>query len=290
MRRLGVLLGLAVAATAVVAVVLVQTRSGDEGRPPSLDELKSGVGRVDILECDGTPFRFRLGGARRSRPVSGSGFLVGSRVVMSAEHGLWVDLRPDRPACKMHVRFGDQTYAVTGVYVWSERGERDRLERRKIDLMTLTLARPAVGHVFQFARVGAPVGTAVATLGYPGGGPLKLTRGEVTGNVIDDAIPSTAVKMKIEGGNSGGPIFNGRGEVLSVVSRLVIAGNVTADESNRCRRYGVCSNWGGVDLPRWWRDGALPDLCSTYPRGGVPNCGEGGDAGRTKVSIEIQRD
>ena len=96
--------------------------------------------------------------------------------------------------------------------------------------------------------------------------------------------------MKLEGGNSGGPIFNDRGAVLSVVSRLVVSGRVTADGSNRCRRCGLCTNWGGVDLPRWWGDDAVRDLCSLYPHGGVPDCGDRIEAAPTKVPIEIRRD
>ena len=283
MRLLRVVSGLAVAATAVVA--FAQAHPG-EVEPPSLEQLRSGVGRVEILNCDGTPFRGT--GPGWSRAVSGSGFLVGSRVVVSAEHGLWVGQRPNQPACKLRVRFGAKTYAVTRVHVWSERGERDRLRRRKIDLMTLALAQPVDGHLFGFARAAARAGTPVATLGYPGGGRLTLARGVVTGNVVDGVVPSTAVKMKIVGGNSGGPIFNARGEVLSFVSRLVIAGNVTADQSERCRRYGVCSNWGGVGFPRWWPDAAA-DLCTTYPDGGIPGCGDVGGIALTKVPIEIRR-
>lgn len=260
--------GLALAAV-VVAGTLAWARSGGDAEPPTLEELKSGVGRVETLNCDGTPFTVN------GHAASGSGFLVGSQVVMTAEHGMWVGL--DEPACKMRVRFGKDTYAVTAVQVWSDRAGTDMLERRGIDLATLALERPVDGHVFRIARDGAPVGTRIATLGYPLGGPLKLTRGRVYKNVIDYETPSIAAKIDIDGGNSGGPIFNDQGEVLSVVSRIVISGSLTLDKSNRS---------GGVDLPRWWGKNAVPDLCATYPDGGLPGC-ESGTVRIAKVPVPL---
>jgi V8-like Glu-specific endopeptidase len=266
--RRGVIGGLTLSVVAV-AVAFVWTYFGGDAEPPSLEELKSGVGRVENLNCDGTPFTVN------GRAVSGSGFLVGPQVVMTAEHGMWVGL--DEPACGMRMRFGDETYPVSGVRVWSDRAGTGMLERRGIDLATLALEEPVDGHVFRIARDGAPVGTRIATIGYPLGGPLKLSRGRISKNVIDYKVPSIAARIDIEGGNSGGPIFDDQGEVLSVVSRIVISGSLTADKNSR---------WGGVDLPRWWGKNAEPDLCATYPDGGVPGC-EGGSARTAKVPIPL---
>ena len=230
------------------------------------------MGRVETLKCDGSPFR--VGG----HAVAGSGFLIGSRVVMTAEHGMYVGL--DEPACKMRVRFGRETYQVTSVRVWSDTKKSDGYGRLGIDLATLTLDRDADGHIFEFAPDGAPRGTKVATLGYPMGGPLKVTRGTVTKNLIDRKVPSIAAKIDIMGGNSGGPIFNDRGQVVSVVSRIVISGSLTSDGSNRN---------GGVDIRRWWGDNALSDLCLTYPDGGLPKCDDPNGGTTTKIPIALER-
>jgi serine protease Do len=278
-RRLTVVAILALAAAVAAALVIAQTRSAGEtaqtrsageADTPTLEELKTGVGRVEILNCDGTPLSF--GG----HDVAGSGFLIGSRVVMSAEHGMWIG--QDQPACKMRVRFGDKAYPVTSVRVWGDPGQEDMYARRGVDVATLTVAKPVDGYLFRFAAEGAPVGTRVATLGYPLGGPLAVTRGEVTNNVIDYEVPSVAAKIDIEGGNSGGPIFSDEGEVISVVSRIVISGSLTADRSNR---------WGGVDIPRWWGADALADLCKTYPEGELPDCDDESGSDTQKASAVL---
>ena len=269
MRRSRILILIALAVVALVGVVVV-TRSEEEASTATPEELRSGVGRVETLNCDGTPFV--VGG----HAASGSGFLIGSQVVMSAEHGMWVGL--DEPACKMRVRFGDETYPVMSVRVWGEQNQNDFYARRGVDIATLTLGRPVDAHVFKLASEGAPVGTPIATLGYPMGGPLKITRGAVTKNVIDYEVPSIAAKINIEGGNSGGPILNNDGEVLGVVSRIVISGSLTEDKSNR---------WGGVDIPRWWRANAVADLCLTYPGGGIPECDDQSDTETTKRSVVL---
>lgn len=251
-----------------MAASLVLQGWGAEAKPPTLEELKSGVGRVEILNCDGTPFR--LGG----HDVTGTGFLIGARVVLTAEHGMYVGV--DEPACKLRVRFGAETYPVTSVRVWGDRGQVDAYARRGVDLATLRLARAVDGHVFRFASEGARMSTPVATLGYPLGGPLSVSRGEVWRNVVEYGVPSVAAKIQIEGGSSGGPIFDERGDVLSVVSRIVISGSLTADKSSRP---------GGVDIPRWWGPDLLPDLCRAYPDSGVPDCGDGSDAPAAKASV-----
>jgi V8-like Glu-specific endopeptidase len=270
--RLGVVLGLAVGAAALVAATVIGLTRADDDVPPSLQELKSGIGKVETLNCDGTPFR--AGG----HAFTGTGFLVGSRVVMTAEHGMYVG--HDQPACRMRVRFGSETYAVAATRVWGEPGQRDAYERRGVDLATLTLARRVQDrHIFAFAAEGAPIGTPLATVGHPLGGPLRVSRGRVYKNVIDYGVPSLAATIDIEGGNSGGPMFNSQGEVLSVVSRVVISGSLTADKSSR---------YGGVDIPRWWGLNAFLDLCRTHPDGDIPDCDGTSGSATTKTSVLLK--
>ena len=261
MRRFIVLPVLVIAAVAVAAVVIAQGRDGGTASP-TLEEAKTGVGRVETLNCDGTPFN--VGG----HDFTGSGFLIGSRLVMSVEHGMWV--AQGRPACKMRVRFGDESYPVTNVRVWGEPGHKDMYERRGVDLATLTLARPVEDrHVFRLASEGAPKGASVSTAGYPLGGPLKVSSAPSTATSRTTAFPPSP-RIDIEGGSSGSPIFTDQGEVVSVVSRIVISGSLTRDKSNRN---------GGIDLPRWWGPDVLADLCRVYGDSGIPNCEDHGGHG-----------
>lgn len=244
-----------------------------------MEELKTGVGKVETLNCDGSPVTVSDPVTGKARPVSGTGFLISPRVLMTAEHGMYVGI--DEPVCKMRVRFGSETYPVTSVRVWGDRGQRDSYARSGVDLATLTLDRPVDDrHQFTFAANGAPTGTKVVTLGYPLGGPLKISRGTVTKNVVDYGVPSVAAKIDVQGGNSGGPIFNERGEVISTVSRVVISGSLTLDKSNR---------HGGVDIPRWWGESAWTDLCLAYPDGAIPDCDKNADGQPTKTSWVLSR-
>jgi V8-like Glu-specific endopeptidase len=262
-RRLGVILVLAgLVAAGVIAAI---TQRGSDSSAPSLHDLKSGVGRVEILNCNGSQFSVS------GHDVTGSAFLIGSRVLVSAEHGMWVG--QDQPACKMRVRFGAKTYPVTNVRVWGNPSQKTMYERLGVDLATLALREAVDGYLFRFAGEGAPVGTQITALGYPLGGPLAETHGEITKTLPDRGVPSLAAKIDIQGGNSGGPILNEHGDVLSTVSRIVISGSLTDDGSSR---------WGGVDIPRWWGDSVYADLCRTYPEGGIPACEDAGDAAATK--------
>jgi hypothetical protein len=256
-RSLVILAGGAIAAAALTAVLV-----GRGGGSPSwdFDSWKTGVGRVEILNCDGSPLV--MGG----HPDSGAGFLVGSRVVMTAEHGMWVGL--GKAACKMRVRFGAETVAVTSVMAWSAHGEADR---RGIDLATLTLERPVKGHVFQIATKSPRRGASVATLGYPLGGPLVVKRGKLAVKLMDYRVPSLATTVQSEGGDSGGPIVDQAGIALGVMSRVVISGSVTKDGHSR---------YGGIDLAQWWGGKTADDLCRQYPSG-IRGCS--GDPGERRV-------
>lgn len=257
----------------VVAAVAVQRANDDASAAPTLQELTTGVGQVETLNCDGTPVTFG------DHAATGTGFLIGSRIVMSAEHGMWV--AQDEPACAMRVRFGDETYPVTNVRVWGEPAHKDMYDRRGVDLATLTLARPVEdGHVFQLAAAGAPKGAKVLTAGYPMGGPLKVARGSVYRNLPDDyGVPAVATTLDIQGGNSGGPIFTERGEVVSVVSRIVVSGSLTLDKNSKS---------GGIDLPRWWGPDVLADLCRVYGDDEIARCEEDAGTPTTKRSVVLQ--
>jgi S1-C subfamily serine protease len=76
-------------------------------------------------------------------------------------------------------------------------------------------------------RTGAPEGTPVAILGYPGNGPYREAPGRLgrTGPVISvDAFGSGPVQRdmkvfrgRVRSGNSGGPVLDRRGRVVATV-------------------------------------------------------------------------
>jgi S1-C subfamily serine protease len=252
---------------AVGVVVWARDDGGGSGGP-SARTLASGVGLVQLLDCKGKPLR------AQGHTVSGSGFLVGEQVVMTAEHGL-LPLEA-KYACGVRVRFGDEWYQANGFKVW-RKGDGDW---RGVDLAAMTLSRPATGHIFAFAHGDQLVGSQVTAIGYPLGGPLRFTSGPVTRRLMDYGIPTLAARLEIEGGNSGGPIVDENGDVVSVVSRIVIWANLSPDGKH---------HHGGIDLWRWWGESIRTDLCGAYPDGGVPGCaGDDASLQPKRVSTPIR--
>ena len=82
----------AVTLAAVLAAVLVRGLVGDDTGPPasdaeplqSFDSVSSGVALMEALDCAGKPLVVSDGVTEHR--VRGTGFLVGSRVLMGVEH------------------------------------------------------------------------------------------------------------------------------------------------------------------------------------------------------------
>ncbi len=256
-----VLVGLAAVLAAGLTAMVIRSdsesgsRDGEASASP--EEIRTGAALMQALDCDGKPLVVSDG--VNDHVVSGSGFLVGSRVLMGVEHMI-----PPQPGliCGFRARLDGRWYDVSEVKIWSERGEEDR---RGIDLATALLVEDAPGHIFRFAEQSPPVGAKLTLLGHPLGGDLRASAVTVTRRLMDYGKPTLAAKIapSIQGGDSGGPIVNDRGEVVSVLSRTVITANLTADGSAR---------YGGVDIARWWGDAVRSDLCRAYPDGGIPDC------------------
>lgn len=231
--------------------------------PALFPKLATGVGLVQLLNCAGRPV------VGNGRVAVFSGFLVGRRVVMTAEHGLFVG--PSQVACRVRVRLDGRWYAVSEMRLWGDPG---RADRRGIDVATLKLSRPARSHVFRFASQSPPLGGFVAAIGYPLGLPISFSQGIIKSKVKQYGIPALAAEIAIEGGNSGGPIVDAAGQVVTVVSRGIVQ---TAN--------GQSLN-GGVDLPSWWHS-AERDLCYTYHDSGVPGCTANGGGASESRSIVV---
>jgi S1-C subfamily serine protease len=68
------------------------------------------------------------------------------------------------------------------------------------------------------------IGERIAVIGYPGGGPSTITTGAVLGftaePVLGERVPAIVVDAEVRQGNSGGPLIDGRGEVVGVIFAL----------------------------------------------------------------------
>ena len=221
--------------------------------PKTFAEVATGVALIGVHDCAGKPLDGPFGNEGH-----GTGFLIGSRLLMTAEHVVQGATSHPR-ACGIRARLGTRWYDVEAAKGWRDRGQKDS---RGSDIATLKLAADAGGHLFELARADSLVGSAVAALGYPRGLPLSFTQGFVTKTLKDYGKPTLAANMGIEDGNSGGPIIDRSGRVVTIVSRIVSWANQTDGG-----HY-----YGGPEFARWWGASALSDLCRAYPDGGIPDC------------------
>jgi trypsin-like peptidase len=233
--------------------VAAASAAGPGVSPETFARVATGVALIGLHDCTGKPLLGTFG-----NDGSGTGFLIGSRLLMTAEHVVQAVMGHPR-ACGLRARIGSRWYEVEEARAWRDPGQKDL---RGVDLATLQLAAEAQGHLFELNRVEAPVGSAVAALGYPRGLPLSFTQGFVTKKLTDYGKPTLAANMVIADGNSGGPIIDRGGRVVTVVTRIVVWANQTDGG-----HY-----YGGPDFARWWGDSALNDLCRAHPHGGIPGC------------------
>ena len=212
--------------------------------PQTFARVASGVAFLRYSDCPGGggPSGFAVGG--------GTGFLVGSQVVMTARHVLLATT-----SCRLQVQLGSSWYGVTFPKAWYDA----RSKPQDVDLATVKLTRPAPGHIFMLARGLPRRGDTVATLGHPLGLPLNFQQGVFRGAVVFRGSPHVVTRMSVEGGNSGGPIIGTDGRVIGVTSRVDL-------------EDGDPAAVGGPNLAQWFSATANRDLCRAYPRGGIPDC------------------
>jgi hypothetical protein len=206
--------------------------------PQSFAEVSSGIVLVQAANC-------RDGGISR-----GSGFLVGTSVVMTASHVV--------QGCRsVRVLVKEKRWVpVTSSINWSDRGGR-------LDVSTLKLAQ-TLSDVWLFSLRPSQIPTKayVAALGHPLGEGVSYTNGRVLGRIARQQIV-----MRILGaqGMSGGPVVDSYGRVVGVVNGLfskavgLATGAYTADN---LVAYDLSSSWGV------WRR----TLCQTHRFGGIEGC------------------
>jgi hypothetical protein len=163
-------LGRSVALALIGAVILVggasaafaDTRghtssSGPTGAaldPGLFSQLASGVVRIRGLSCAGTP------------KITGTGFLVGNGVVMTARHVVDPGGAEAKLACRVQVRVDGHRVGAARIGWWSRAADPTG---RATDLATVKLTKPASAedYIFDFRNASPRVGTNLSMLGHP---------------------------------------------------------------------------------------------------------------------------
>jgi hypothetical protein len=202
--------------------------------PESFAQVSSGI---VLIKCAG-------------KAGSGSGFLVGTSVVMTATHVV--------DGCRsVRVLIKEKRWVgVTSRIDWNDRGSQ-------LDVSTLKLTQSLKDvWVFGLRPSQIPTRAFVAALGHPLGEGLSYSNGRVLGH-----IPRQQIVMRILGaqGMSGGPVVDIYGRVVGVVNSLfsdAVGAATGAYTADNLVAYDVSSRWAA------WRG----TLCHTYRFGGIANC------------------
>ena len=222
--------------------------------PGFFSRIASGVVPIRGFGCTGAP------------RITGTGFLVGSGVVMTARQVVDPGGTDVRPACRVKVRVDGHWVAATKIGWWYRSAKPTG---RATDLATLKLAEPASSsdYVFGFRNSSPRLGTNLSMLGHPVGNGISLTQGRLRAKTHYHHVPLLIIDLLGTEGASGSPIVDGGGHVAGVL-QVGLGGRDILGQ----RTSGVVA---GIDLPRWWGGGRRVEqaLCHAYPRGGIPNCG-----------------
>lgn len=209
-------------------------------RPELFSKIATGVGRIQVRSCGGRLLS------------TGTGFLIGQQVVMTARHVLEV-----KGGCSYRAILRGRSYGGERISYWYTAGSRD-LE--VADVATMKLSRPATGYVFAFARRTPRVKTTIAVIGFPLANPLSFNQGPLAFTQRVQGVPVIAVRIATAQGSSGSAFLDPRGDVVGILQKGIVS-----------PAEGLV--WG-VNLVRWWGPQIIRDLCKAYPEGGIPGCRE----------------
>lgn len=210
--------------------------------PRLFDQISTGVAYITTYGCGGR----RVG--------QGSGFLIGTSVVMTARHVL-------EGACIIRVRVAGRTFRGTAWTYW--RGS-EKSNGRAEDLATVKLAGSSTGHVFRLREGSPPAGANLAMIGHPLGNRVSLNQGKIIAKFRYKGVPLIGVRMLGAEGASGSAFVDDSGRVVGVLQVGLGAQDVLGQHT-----AGVLV---GIDLSRIkTRLGRA--LCRAYPRGGIWGCG-----------------
>lgn len=241
--RLRNLLGLVCVAFASVAVIVVPSAGARSAvSPDTFSEVSHGVALIKTFTCGGRPI------------AQGTGFLVGTSVVMTARHVV-------TDACRVRVHVAGKTFAAKRWAAWSGGGA----SASAADLATIKLGQSvADGFVFRIRTSPIHTGINLGMVGYPLGNRLSLNQGKLIERAKVHGAPVIAVRMLGAEGASGAPFIDDQGRVVGVLQIGLGSKDVLGQ-----RTSGVLV---GLDLVRWWGPHARLDLCRAYPNGGIAGC------------------
>ena len=243
---------------ASAAFAAARGHSSADTQGPALDsgffsQFASGVVRIRGFGCAGAG-------------ISGTGFLVGNEVVMTARQVVDPGGPDAKPGCRVKVRVDGHWVPVTKIGWWYRSADPTG---RATDLATLKLAEPASAsdYVFGFRNSSPRLGTNLSMLSHPVGNGISLTRGRLLAKTHYHHVPLLIIDLLRAEGASGSPIVDGGGHVVGVLQVGLGGREILGKHTS-----GVAA---GIDLPRWWGSGRKVEqsLCHAYPRGGIPNCG-----------------
>lgn len=229
------------AAVLVAVVFAPQSRALSDVTPGMFQKVSTGVAYIKTFNCAG-----RATG-------QGTGFLVGSSVVMTARHVL-------QGSCGARVTIAGRSYKGVRWVYWASGRSAGFSE----DLATLKLNASVPGHVFRVRSSTPPAGTNLGMIGYPLGNRLSLNQGKIIWRGKRSGAPLLAVRMLGAEGASGSPFIDDQGRVVGILQIGLGAKDVLGQ-----RTAGVLV---GLDLVRWWGPRARLDLCRAYPKGGIAGC------------------
>jgi S1-C subfamily serine protease len=223
-----------------------------------VEEVKSGVIRVEVDTCNGTQ--------------TGTGILLDPRFVATVEHVV-------AGASNVRLTRDGETLGTAQV-VGSDRAR---------DLALLQTSREIVGHDFQFARQDPRLGEEVAVLGFPLQLPLSVAKGSVSG--LQRTVPIGGVERRnlvqtdaaVNHGNSGGPLISTEShEVVGLVDMGASGAHGIAFAVSGRVASPLLEAWRGAPQPLadmvCGVEGSNDDVSSTAAPGRTPSVADYAEA------------
>jgi hypothetical protein len=126
-----------------------------------------------------------------------------------------------------------------------------------LDFAIIKLDRPMMGRPFlKLSEIPAQIHDRLYTIGYPSGLAMKLASNAfVRENHFKNFFTAD---LDISSGNSGGPVFNIKNEVVGIVVRASPGEDYIWDENRKCSKSLVCTKIG---------EGNCPATRTDYPLG-----------------------
>jgi hypothetical protein len=152
--------------------------------------------------------------------ATGSGFLVGPRLMITATHVL------EAASGCASVVTQQGSGAQARVPRWNYWFTSTRRDKSTTDLAVALLDRPITGYYFRIETRERSGGERVIALGYPYAEALSVTQGRVVDLYSRFGVPVMALRLLSDHGGSGGPILNLSGKVVGLTQRGSRAGQV----------------------------------------------------------------